>query len=168
MNSLAFRSNLITRSNWWLSAVVNSTNFANVNNNGNANNNNASNSNAVRLISCVRPKCRLQAETELLSTGKEDLTARSLTLWQIREAMPSVSTDTAKNASHLFTPFDRMTDLNALYDAFRKAKAGSDWKCSVQKYECHLLENLVKTRHELLTHTYRQKPFVEFILNERG
>lgn len=36
--------------NWWLSAVANSTNFANVNNNGNANYNNAGNSNGVRPI----------------------------------------------------------------------------------------------------------------------
>ena len=36
------------RFGWWLRAVVSSTNFANVNNNGNANNNNASNSGGVR------------------------------------------------------------------------------------------------------------------------
>ena len=63
---------------------------------------------------------------------------------------------------------DRVANLDALYDAFQKCKKGSDWKESVQKYEAHLWENLLKTRRELLTGTYRQKPFVEFTIWERG
>ena len=46
---------------WWLRAVVSSTNFANVNNNGNANNNNASNSNGVRpRFTVIYRKIRLK------------------------------------------------------------------------------------------------------------
>ena len=63
---------------------------------------------------------------------------------------------------------NRVANLDALYDAFQKCKKGSDWKESVQKYEAHLWENLLQTRRELLTGTYRQKPFVEFYIWERG
>jgi len=59
-------------------------------------------------------------------------------------------------------------NANSLYDAFMKAKRGSDWKESVQRYEQNLLLNIYDTRKALATNTYQQKPFVEFDLNERG
>jgi len=59
-----------SRNNAWLSSISSGTNFCNVNNNGNANNNAAHNSNAVRPISCIRAKCRFNADTELQERGK--------------------------------------------------------------------------------------------------
>ena len=59
-------------------------------------------------------------------------------------------------------------NANSLYDAFMKAKKGSDWKESVQRYEQNLLLNIYDTQKTLSTNTYQQKPFVEFDLNERG
>lgn len=59
-------------------------------------------------------------------------------------------------------------NANSLYDAFMKAKKGSDWKESVQRYEQNLLLNIYDTQKALSTNTYQQKPFVEFDLNERG
>lgn len=61
-----------------------------------------------------------------------------------------------------------IANLDALYDAFQKCKDGSDWKASVQQYEINLWDNLLKTRNELLTGTYNQKPFVIFYTWERG
>ena len=63
---------------------------------------------------------------------------------------------------------NRVANLDALYDAFQKCKKGSDWKESVQKYEAHLWENLLQTRRDLMNGTYRQRPFVEFTIWERG
>ena len=59
-------------------------------------------------------------------------------------------------------------DLNKLYDAFILSKKGSSWKSSVQKYESDLLRNLIYTQKQLVNGTYKQKPFYEFDLNERG
>ncbi len=58
--------------------------------------------------------------------------------------------------------------LNALYDASQLSRKGSSWKSSVQKYECDLLRNLLHTRQGLLAGSYKQMPFWEFELNERG
>lgn len=59
-------------------------------------------------------------------------------------------------------------DLNKLYDAFILSKKGSSWKMSVQKYESDLLRNLIYIQKQLMSKTYKQKPFYEFDLNERG
>lgn len=59
-------------------------------------------------------------------------------------------------------------DGNALYDAFLKAKSGSDWKPQVQKYEMTYLLELSKMQKELKEHTYEFSPTSSFILNERG
>lgn len=64
--------------------------------------------------------------------------------------------------------YDTLTDLNLLYDAFQKSKKGVDWKCSIQKYEANLLPELMKLRRSLLNGTYKQKPFFEFDITERG
>ena len=53
-------------------------------------------------------------------------------------------------------------------EAFNKAKQGSIWKESVQRYEYNLLDNIYKTRKELMTWKYEQHPFYEFTLRERG
>ncbi|MBP3279232.1 MAG: Reverse transcriptase (RNA-dependent DNA polymerase), partial [Butyrivibrio sp.] len=64
--------------------------------------------------------------------------------------------------------YEVLTDLDVLYDAFEKSKMGVDWKCSIQKYEYNLLPELIKLRRKLLEGKYKQKPFFEFDINERG
>lgn len=64
--------------------------------------------------------------------------------------------------------FDRLTDLDNLYDSFMNCKKGVDWKESVQRYESNLLQNINTLRKALLDSTYRQKAFYEFDINERG
>lgn len=64
--------------------------------------------------------------------------------------------------------FDRLTDLNNLYNSFMNCKKGVDWKESVQRYESNLLYNINTLRKALLDGTYRQKAFYEFDINERG
>lgn len=64
--------------------------------------------------------------------------------------------------------FEKLMDLNVLYDSFRNSKRHVDWKCSVQKYEANVLDNINKLRKQLQSGTYRQKGFSEFDLCERG
>ena len=64
--------------------------------------------------------------------------------------------------------YETLTDLNLLYDAFQKSKKGVDWKCSIQRYEANVLPELMKLRKVLVDGTYKQKPFFEFDINERG
>jgi len=59
-------------------------------------------------------------------------------------------------------------NIEVLYDAFAKAKKGSDWKPQVQKFEMNLLTELVKLQKELKNRTFKLSPTNEFILNERG
>lgn len=58
--------------------------------------------------------------------------------------------------------------MNVLMDAFKKCKKNVGWKYSVQRYEANLLPNLNSLRKSLINGTYKQKPFYEFIINERG
>lgn len=66
------------------------------------------------------------------------------------------------------TDFEKLCDLDNLYNSFHKCKKGTDWKASVQYYESNLIKNLYLLRKSLIDDTYRQKPFFEFTLNERG
>lgn len=59
-------------------------------------------------------------------------------------------------------------DGNALYDAYLRAKSGSDWKPQVQRYEMTYLLDLSKMQRELKEHTYEFQPCSSFPLNERG
>lgn len=59
-------------------------------------------------------------------------------------------------------------DGNALYDAFLKAKKGSAWKPSVQKFETTYLLSLAKMQTELITKAYDFKPTSDFVISERG
>jgi len=61
-----------------------------------------------------------------------------------------------------------ISNINALYDAFMKAKIDSDWKPQVQKFEINLLTELVKLQKELQERTFKFSPTNDFILNERG
>ena len=62
----------------------------------------------------------------------------------------------------------KVSNADALYDAFRKSKINSDWKFSVQKYDYNLWENISETKRALNHGQYQQRPFVEFNLSERG
>ena len=61
-----------------------------------------------------------------------------------------------------------LTDANLLIESFNRCKKGSIWKESVQKYEINLLKNTYKQIKSIKNNTYKQKPFNEFTLNERG
>ena len=69
---------------------------------------------------------------------------------------------------YFMTTFDDAVSLDSLYEAFQKAKQGSDWKASVQQFEMHLLPNLLQLRKDLLSGEYRQGSVVRFTLRERG
>ena len=64
--------------------------------------------------------------------------------------------------------YDKLLDLNNLYNAFMNCKDGVGWKESVQRYESNVLINILNLQKLLKTESYRQKPFYEFDLNERG
>lgn len=57
---------------------------------------------------------------------------------------------------------------NSLYDAYMRAKMGSDWKPQVQQFEMNYLMELSKIQKELQDGTYEFSPSTEFVLNERG
>jgi len=63
---------------------------------------------------------------------------------------------------------NEISNANTLIEAFDKAKQGSSWKASVQKYDINLLSNVAKTQDAIRSGTYKQKPFYEFTLSERG
>lgn len=57
---------------------------------------------------------------------------------------------------------------NSLYEAFLRAKQGSDWKPQVQRFEMTYLLELARMQRELEEHSYEFLPSTEFVLNERG
>lgn len=57
---------------------------------------------------------------------------------------------------------------NSLYEAFLRAKQGSDWKPQVQRFEMTYLLELARMQRELENRTYEFSPSTEFVLNERG
>lgn len=59
-------------------------------------------------------------------------------------------------------------DGNALYQAYIRAKQGSDWKPKVQQFEMNFLMELARISQELETKTYEFLPNTHFILKERG
>ena len=71
-------------------------------------------------------------------------------------------------AKELIYIFEILTDMNVLYDSFTKCTDNVDWKCSVQKYEYNILQNLKKLRESLLNGTYKPNKYTEFYVSERG
>jgi len=59
-------------------------------------------------------------------------------------------------------------DSNALYDAFIRAKEGSDWKPQVQQFEMNYLLEISKLQKELKDRSLRLLPTSEFTTHERG
>ncbi len=64
--------------------------------------------------------------------------------------------------------YNRITDMNVLYDAFLSSMKGSAWKEEPQKFEIDFLSEITKLKQELETREYRTLPGSEFTLNERG
>ena len=64
--------------------------------------------------------------------------------------------------------YEILTDLNILHEAYLQCKKGVEWKESVQRYGMYELLNIAELSESLKNHTYRQKPFYEFDINERG
>lgn len=59
-------------------------------------------------------------------------------------------------------------DGNVLYEAYLRAKKGSDWKPQVQKFEMNYLLELSKIQKDLANMEYEFLPTTNFTLNERG
>lgn len=59
-------------------------------------------------------------------------------------------------------------DGNVLYEAYLRAKKGSDWKPQVQKFEMNYLLELSKMQKDLASMEYEFLPTTNFTLNERG
>lgn len=64
--------------------------------------------------------------------------------------------------------YNRIADMNVLYDAFLASMKGSAWKEEPQKFEIDFLSEITKLKQELETRTYETSPGSEFTLNERG
>ena len=62
----------------------------------------------------------------------------------------------------------KLTDLNNLYEAFKRARKGSAWKGQVQKFEVNWLLNICLLKEELESGIYRQKKVEPFTISERG
>ena len=63
---------------------------------------------------------------------------------------------------------NRITDMNALYEAFKASMKGSAWKEEPQRFELDFLSEITRLHQELESRTYKTSPGTEFILNERG
>ena len=61
-----------------------------------------------------------------------------------------------------------ISDMNWLFDGFRKSMKGSSWKEEPQRFEIDFLSELTKLSKELDGRTYKPSARSEFILNERG
>lgn len=78
------------------------------------------------------------------------------------------------NAKHDTTSYENcgyqreIFDGNSLYDAFVKAKQGSDWKPQVQQFEMTYLLGLSKIQTEVENKEYKFLPATNFVLRERG
>lgn len=78
------------------------------------------------------------------------------------------------NTKHDITSYEscdyqrEITNINVLYEAFMKAKVGSDWKPQVQKFEMNLLTELSSLQKELIARSFKFAKPNEFVLNERG
>lgn len=61
-----------------------------------------------------------------------------------------------------------VTDLNALYEAFKASMRGSAWKEETQLFERNFLSEIIKLKNELESRTYKTSPTSEFTIHERG
>lgn len=63
---------------------------------------------------------------------------------------------------------NRISDMNALYEAFKASMKGSAWKEEPQRFEIDFLSEITRLHQELESRTYKTSPGTEFTLNERG
>lgn len=63
---------------------------------------------------------------------------------------------------------NRISDMNALYEAFKASMKCSAWKEEPQRFEIDFLSEITRLHKELESRTYKTSPGTEFILNERG
>ncbi len=63
---------------------------------------------------------------------------------------------------------NKIADMNALYEAFKKSMKGSAWKEEPQKFEINFLSEITRLHQELESRTYKTSQGSEFTLNERG
>lgn len=67
-----------------------------------------------------------------------------------------------------YDDFNRVTNIDNLFNSFKMAMKGVRWKESVQRYESNALKNIIEARNKLLSGENVQPGFMEFDLNERG
>lgn len=79
------------------------------------------------------------------------------------------------NTKHDATSYESLSryqreifDANTLYDAFLRAKQGSDWKTQVQRFEMNYLLRIAEIQDGLANQTYEFSPTTEFVIRERG
>lgn len=63
---------------------------------------------------------------------------------------------------------DKISDADNLVRAYYLAQKGSNWKESVQRFGIDLLFNVLLLQSRIRNGTYKQLPFFEFDINERG
>lgn len=63
---------------------------------------------------------------------------------------------------------EKICNADNLIAAFDRARRGTDWKESVQRYALELLANTYNMQKAIRAGKYKAKPMVEFILHERG
>lgn len=61
-----------------------------------------------------------------------------------------------------------ISNADALYNGYIKARQGVEWKEAVQKYEANLLLNILDTKRKINSWEYKPRPMTEFKLSERG
>jgi hypothetical protein len=77
--------------------------------------------------------------------------------------------DAAKEARvGFYDNFDRVTDIDNLYQAFKDCMKNVAWKESVQRYHSNAFKNIIDTHNKLIAGETLQNGFVEFDLHERG
>lgn len=64
--------------------------------------------------------------------------------------------------------YEKLLDLNTLYDSALKCEKGVNWKHSVQNYIRDTLKNIIDLKGRLADGSYTQLPFHEFDIVERG
>lgn len=65
-------------------------------------------------------------------------------------------------------PMRKITDANAIYDAYKRAVHGTEWKLAVQKFQMNWLIGIANLQKEFENHTYKPSKGTNFIINERG
>lgn len=64
------------------------------------------------------------------------------------------------------TDFEKITDFNSLYKAYKKAKLGKGYKHSSAKFQTMVLYGTHKIKDELETKTYKVSPYSQFYVYE--